>query len=219
MDDQDLTTAPARRRTGTVAWLSAAGVAVLALGIVIGSAFDAEPTTPVAAPRTTSPQVEPTTDPTPESFAPAQPGVTWLADLPPVDSSSIDDAYVESPWTAAAAKVRNVTYPKSVSATGAWCSSAQLTFALDGKYTRFTARVAIADDSLETKPLDFYIVIDGQRVSEVANAGTEPHPVDLPVTGAARLTIGVEPPDADTARCPGPERVGVWADPALSPAG
>jgi hypothetical protein len=221
MDDQDLTTAPARRRTGTVAWLSAAGVAVLALGIVIGGALDAEPALPVAAPPTTSPQAQaaPTTDPTPERLAPAQPGVTWLADLPPVDSSSIDDAYVESPWTAAAAKVREVTYPKSVSATGAWCSSAQLTFALDGKYTRFTAQVAIADDSLETKTLDFYVVIDGQRVSEVADAGTTPHPVDLPVTGALRLTIGVEPPEPDTGRCPGPERVGVWADPALTPAG
>lgn len=219
MDDQDLTAAAPRRRTGTVAWLSAAGVAVLALGIVIGGALDADPATPVAAPPTTSPQAQASPDPTPESFAPAQPGVTWLADLPPVDSSSIDDAYVESPWTAAAAKVRGVTYPESVSATGAWCSSAQLTFALDARFTRFTAQVAIADDSLETKPLDFYIVIDGQRVGEVANAGTEPHPVDLPVTGAARLTIGVEPPDSDTGRCPGPERVGVWADPALTEAG
>lgn len=219
MDDQDLTAAPARRRTATVAWLSAAGVAVLASGIAIGSSFDAEPASPAATPPTTSAQVAPTTDPTPESFAPAQPGVTWLADLPPVDSSSIDDAYVESPWTAAAAKVRDVTYPKSVSATGAWCSSAQLTFALDGKYTRFTARVAIADDSLETKPLDFYLMIDGRRVGEIAGAGTDPHPVDLPVTGAARLTIGVEPPEADAGRCPGPERVGVWADPALTPAG
>ena len=140
-----------------------------------------------------------------------------LADLPPVDSSSIDDTYVESPWTAAAAKVRKATYSKSVSATGAWCSAAQLTFALDGKYDRFTAQVAIADDSLERKELDFYVLVDDRRVAEVPNTGTTtPQPVDVPVAGARLLTIGVEPPEADASGCPGPERVGVWADPALT---
>ena len=220
MDDQDLNTAHARRRKGPAVWLSAAGVAVLALGIAIGSTFDAGPATPVAARTTTSPQVGTavTTSSTAASVASARPGTVWPADLPQVDSSSIDDMYVESPWTAAPAKVRKVTYPKSVSATGAWCSAARLTFALDGKYDRFTAQVAIADDSLSKKALDFYVVIDDRRVTEVADTGATPQPVDLPVTGARLLTIGVEPPAEDRSGCPGPERVGVWADPALTPA-
>lgn len=218
MDDQDLKTAHVRRRTGPALWLSAAGVAVLALGIAIGSTFDAEPTTTAAATLpTTSPQAR-TSTATTESVAAARPGTVWLSDLPPVDSSSIDDMYVESPWTAAPAKVRKVTYTKSVSATGAWCASAQLTFALDGKYDRFTAQVAIADDSLATKELDFYVVVDGHRATEIANTGPTPHPVDLPVTGARLLTLGVEPSaEEDPSDCPGPERVGVWADPALAP--
>ncbi|MCC8244171.1 NPCBM/NEW2 domain-containing protein [Saccharothrix luteola] len=217
MDDQDLNTAHVRRKPGPALWLSAAGVAVLALGIAIGSTFDAEPAT-TAAPAlpTTSPQA---TTSTTESVAAARPGTIWLSDLPPVDSSSIDDMYVESPWTAAPAKVRKVTYPKSVSATGAWCSSAQLTFALDGKYDRFTAQVAIADDSLATKELDFYVLVDDHRAAEIANTGPTPQPVDLPVTGARLLTIGVEPLAEDPSDCPGPERVGVWADPTLTPAG
>lgn len=70
-----------------------------------------------------------------------------------------------------------------------------------------------------TKELDFYVELDGQRVIELPNIGTTPQPVDLPVTGARLLTIGVEPPDGDANGCPGPERVAVWADPALTPAG
>jgi hypothetical protein len=218
MDDQDLTAAHVRRKPGPVIWLSAGGVAVLALGIAIGSTFDAEPAGTAATRSTTPPQAETTTSATPESVAAARPGTVWLADLPPVDSSSIDDMYVESPWTAGPAKAREVTYTKSVSATGAWCSSARLTFALDGGYDRFTAQVAIADDSLVTKELDFYVLVDDRRVAEIANTGTTPQPVDLPVTGARLLSIGVEPPAEDPSDCPGPERVGVWADPALTPA-
>jgi hypothetical protein len=218
MDDQDLNTARVRRKTGPVAWLSVAGVAVLTLGIAIGSTFTAEPTTTAAGRSTTSPPVETpaTTSPTAESVAEPRPGAVWLADLPPVDSSSIDDMYVESPWTAAPAKVRKVQYAKSVSATGAWCSSARLTFALDGKYDRFTAQVAIADNSLATKALDFYVLVDDQRVAEVPNTGTTPQPVDVPITGARLLTIGIEPPPEEPSGCPGPERMGVWTDPTLT---
>jgi hypothetical protein len=217
MDDEDSTGARARARTRSVVWVSAAGVAVLVVGMVIGSALDAEPTTPLAARSTTSQPVGTTTSPTGGSVVPLRSGVTWLADLTPVDSSSIDDQYVESPWTAAAAPVRGLTHTKSISATGAWCTAAQLTFALDGKYARFTAQVAIADNSLMTKELDFYVLVDDQRATELPNTGPTPHPVDVPVTGAQRLTIGVEPPSGDPSRCPGPERVAVWADPALTP--
>ena len=216
MDDQDSSAARARVGTRTVVWLSAAGVAVLALGVVIGGALGADPATPAGS--TTSPQAETVGTPTEDSVAPLRPGVTWLADLPPVDSSSIDDQYVESPWSATAAKVRKVTYTKSVSATGAWCSAARLTFALDGEYDRFTAQVAIADDSLMTKGLDFYVLVDDHRAAELPNTSTTPLPVDVPVTGARRLTIGVEPPANDLSDCPGPERVGVWADPSLTTA-
>ncbi|MCE6994628.1 hypothetical protein LZG04_07365 [Saccharothrix sp. S26] len=73
---------------------------------------------------------------------------------------------------------------------------------MDGEYARFTARVAIADDSL----------ID-QRAAELPNTGPTPHPVGVPVTGVRRLAIGVEPPTGDPSRCPGPERVAVRADP------
>jgi hypothetical protein len=162
---------------------------------------------PVVAPPTTE-----------ASAPPARPNATWLADLPPIDSSSIDDTYVESPWTVSSAQVRKVTHPKSISATGAWCTSARLTFALDGKYDRFTAQVAIADNSLETRELDFYVLVDEQR-AEIPNVGPTPQPVDIAVAGASRLTIGVEPPAADVSDCPGPERVGVWADPSLTAAG
>lgn len=217
MDDQDLNNARFRRKYLSVAWLSAAGVAVLVVGMIIGSSLDAEPATPLADRYTTSPQVQ-TTTATSESTAPLRPGVTYLADLPPVDSSSIDATYVESPWTAGPAKVRKAQYSKSVSATGAWCSSARLTFALDGKYDRFTAQVAIADNSLATKELDFYVLVDDQRIAEVPNTGTTPQPVDVPVTGARLLAIGVEPPPEEANGCPGPERVGVWADPTLTPA-
>ncbi|MEU4744453.1 NPCBM/NEW2 domain-containing protein [Actinosynnema sp. NPDC023658] len=212
MDD-----ARARRGTGKVVGLSIAGVAVLGLGMFLGSTFDAEP---VATPRETSTQAgAPTSTSTTTTTAAAGPGATWLADLAPVDSSSIDDMYVESPWTASAAKVGKTTYTKAISADGAWCSSAQLTFALDGKYERFSAQVAIAGDSLETKPLDFYVLTDDQRVAEVQNVGTAPKAVDVPLAGKSRLTIGVEPPTADPSDCPGPERVGVWADPTLTAAG
>ena len=219
MDDQELDSPRPRTRTRAVVWLSAAGVAVLALGMVIGGALDDEPAaSPATGHSTTSPQVETTATPTEQSVAPLRAGVTWLADLAPVDSSSIDDSYVGSPWTATGASVAKVTYSKSVSATGAWCSAAQLTFALDGKFDRFTAQVAIADKSLMTKGLDFYVVLDDRRAAEFPNTGTTPQPVDLPVTGARLLTIGLEPPADDASGCPGPERVGVWADPALTPA-
>lgn len=212
MDDEHSSTA--HRRARSAVWLSAAGVAVLALGIAIGGTLDPEPTATTHPP--TSQPLPAVTSPTAPITAPLRPGVTWLADLAPVDSSSIDDHYVESPWTATAAKVRDTTYTKSVSATGAWCSTARLTFALDGKYHRFTAQVAIAANSLMTKELDFYVLVDDRRTAELPNTGTTPQPVDVPVTGAQRLTIGVEPPADDPSDCPGPERVAVWADPALA---
>lgn len=221
MDDQDLATERSGRRRGTVVWLSAAGVAVLVVGIVIGSQWDGEPSPPLADRVTTSglanlPVVEPSSE---ETVATARPGTTWLADLPPVDSTSIDDTYVESPWTVASARVRKTTYTRSISATGAWCSRAQVTFAVDGKYERLTAQVAIADDSLETKELDFYVLADDQRVGDIANVGPTPQPVDIPLTGVRLLTIGVEPTSTDLSDCPGPERVGVWADPSLTALG
>ncbi|MFE2756421.1 NPCBM/NEW2 domain-containing protein [Actinosynnema sp. NPDC059335] len=212
MDDEDSSAARGRGRSAV--WLSAAGVAVLALGIAIGGALTPEPTATTRLP--TSPPVPEVAPPTSRSTAPLRPGVTWLADLAPVDSSSIDDQYVESPWTATAADVRDTTYTKSLSATGAWCSTARLTFALDGKYHHFTAQVAIAADSLMTKELDFYVLVDDRRTAEFPNTGPTPQPVDVPVTGAQRLTIGVEPPADDPGACPGPERVAVWADPALA---
>ncbi|WP_367137344.1 NPCBM/NEW2 domain-containing protein [Saccharothrix sp. HUAS TT1] len=222
MDDQDRDDPRDRRIAGKAVWLPVAGVAVLAAGVLIGVQLNPAPSKTEASTqvKTTSATTSTTTSAVEASIAPVRPGATWLADLAPVDSSSIDDMYVESPWTAAPATVREVTYTKAVSATGAWCRSAQLTFALDGGYERFSARVAIADNSLETKGLDFYVVVDDRRVVEIANAITEPQPVDVPVVGARLLTIGVEPPADDLSDCPGPERVGVWADPSFTtPAG
>jgi hypothetical protein len=222
MDDQDLATARTGVRRTTVVWLSTAGVAVLAVGIVIGSQWDSAPTSPPIAERTTTTSVTvlPVAEPSPEVSDPvAGPGSIWLADLPPVGTSSLDDSYVGGPWTTTSARVGENNYPKAVSATGAWCSRAQVTFALDGKFERFTAKVAIARNSLETKGLDFYVLADDQRVAEIPNVGLAPWPVDLVVTGARLLTIGVEPPAGDRSDCPGPERVGVWANPVLTVAG
>ncbi|MFD1150085.1 NPCBM/NEW2 domain-containing protein [Saccharothrix hoggarensis] len=220
MDDRDREPARAGGRGRTVALLSAAGVAVLALGVVIGTRLDTSSTSAAAdsPPTSATPPTTPATVVTSESIAMLRPGATWLADLAPVDSSSIDDMYVESPWTAAAARVRGVTYGKAVSATGAWCSSAQLVFALDGKYDKFSAHVGIAEDSLETKGLDFYVLADDKRVAEIPDVGLTPQPVDISVAGASRLAIGVEPTASDLSDCPGPERVGVWADPSLTAA-
>lgn len=222
MDDQDLKSAR-RGRPGSVVALSVAGVVILAVGVLVGSrlgpvlspsqAADRASTTtttadlPVGAPST---EVQPTAAP---------PNATWLADLTPVASSSIDNTYVASPWTIAAARVRGAVHGKAISATGAWCSSAQLIFALDGKYDRFSARVAIADNSLDTKELDFYVLADDKRVAEIPNTGTTARTVDVSVAGAVRLAIGVERTSADPSPCPGPQRVGVWVDPSLTAAG
>ncbi|MGM1061235.1 NPCBM/NEW2 domain-containing protein [Saccharothrix sp. Mg75] len=217
MDGQDSRTARPRR-TGTVVGLAAAGVAVLVVGVVIGR-WDLFPPSPQAA-LPPPPVVEPVTassEPVPDPVA--GPGTTWLADLTPVGSTSIDEAYAESPWKVATARVSGVEHRKSISATGAWCSSAQLEFAIGGEYERLTARVAISDDSPVTKALDFYVLADGRRVGEVPDVGMTPQRVDVVVTGASRLTIGVEPTAADGGGCPGPERIGVWADPSLTRAG
>ncbi|GAA3462294.1 hypothetical protein ACFFSW_05555 [Saccharothrix longispora] len=128
--------------------LAAAGVAVLAAGVVIGR-WDAWSPSPRAAslPATSAPA--------------AGPGAIRLADLEPVGSTSVDEAYAESPWQVAAARVSGVEHRESISASGAWCSSARLEFAVEGEYERLTARVAIADDSQLTKALDFHVPADG----------------------------------------------------------
>ncbi|MDU0288100.1 NPCBM/NEW2 domain-containing protein [Saccharothrix longispora] len=202
--------------------LAAAGVAVLAAGVVIGRWDLWSPSPQAASLQATSPPAAGPVTASSSDAGPAPvagPGATWLADLKPVGSTSIDEAYAESPWQVAAARVSGVEHRKSISATGAWCSSAQLEFAVDGEYERLTARVAIADDSQLTKALDFYVLADGRRVGEVPDVGMTPQRVDVVVAGASRLTIGVEPTAADGGGCPGPERVGVWVDPSLAKAG
>ncbi|WP_309117399.1 NPCBM/NEW2 domain-containing protein [Saccharothrix sp.] len=131
----------------------------------------------------------------------------------------MDDRYDKGPWTSGPANIRGNTRDKAWSATGAWCGTAQLGFTLDGQFGRITAQVAIAGNSAVTKPLDFFILADGNRIAEYQTVGKAPQPVDVSIAGAKSITIGVEPPDGDGTRCPGPERIAVWAEARLIPAG
>ena len=45
-----------------------------------------------------------------------------------------------------------------------------------------------------------------------------PVTTDVLLLAGGLLAIGVEPPPEEANGCPGPERVGVWADPTLTPA-
>ncbi|MFI9814626.1 NPCBM/NEW2 domain-containing protein [Saccharothrix variisporea] len=145
-----------------------------------------------------------------------EPGTTWLSDRQPVDDPP-DGGSDRGAWTSGSANVRGQTRAKAWRATGAWCGKAQLAFTLDGQFTRLTAQVAIAGDSPDTRPLDFYVITDGTRSVEFQHVGKAPQPVDVALAGVHTLAIGVEPPDGDSTRCPGPERVAVWVEARLVP--
>ncbi|XVV01724.1 NPCBM/NEW2 domain-containing protein [Actinosynnema sp. CA-248983] len=198
--------------TGRLVGLFAAGAAVLVVGILLGTQLVPEPT-PVAssveAPSTQATTTTTTHDPDPNAF--------WLADRKPTGSTSVDDHYNAGPWTSGPANIRGNTRDKAWSATGAWCGTAQLHFTVDNQFGRITAQVAIAGNSAVTKPLDFFILADGNRVAEYQTVGKAPQPVDVSIAGAQTITIGTEPPDGDVTRCPGPERIAVWAEARLIP--
>lgn len=198
---------------GRLVGLSAAGVAVLAVGMVVGTQLVPEPATVASSVETSSSRTTTTTT----TYSP-DPNAFWLADRTPAASTSVDDRYDKSPWTSGAANLRGNTRYKAWSATGAWCGTAQLQFALDGRFGRLTAQVGIAANSEVTKPLDFFLLVDGNRVAEYQTVGGAPQPVDVSIAGARTLTIGVEPPEGDSTRCPGPERIAVWAEARLIPA-
>ncbi len=202
-----------RRTPGTLAWLLGAGAATLALVIVQG--LHSTPAPAASAPAQAGPAATTTgTVGTALSAASAPSNAISLADLTP-----IKNGLAQNLWTTDPVRLNGIPHDRAVAATGAWCGSTQIEYALDGKFTRFTATVGIADQSAETKPLDFYVLTDGIPAAELrAVGGKSPKPVDVPVTGAARLVIGVKPPAGDPSTCPGPERVGAWAGPLLTPA-
>ncbi|MEV0679709.1 NPCBM/NEW2 domain-containing protein [Actinosynnema sp. NPDC050436] len=211
-----LTTARVRDRPAprVLLSLSLVSVAALALVIVLGSQdAPAEPTSPRAAPGSSATTAG--TIGTAQATPPPPPGAVSLVDLGPVRGDPARNL-----WTSGPTRLAGVPHDKAVAATGAWCGSNQVEYALDGRFARFQALVGIADESAETKPLHFFALADGNRVVDfpVVQSRT-PRAVDVPVAGVTRLVIGVQPPAGDPSNCPGPERVGVWADPLLVPAG
>ncbi|MEJ2854002.1 MULTISPECIES: NPCBM/NEW2 domain-containing protein [unclassified Saccharothrix] len=146
-----------------------------------------------------------------------EPGTTWLSDREPTAGTTPDTENDRGPWTSGRANVRGNMREKAWRVSGAWCGKAQLAFTLDRQFTRLTAQVAIAGDSPDTRPLDFYVMTDGTRSVEFQHVGKAPQPVDIALTGVQSLAIGVEPPDGDATRCPGPERVAVWVEARLIP--
>lgn len=198
---------------GRLVGLSLAGVAVLAAGIVLGTQLVPEPT-PVAS-SAEAPSAPRATSTTTTTFDP-EPGTTWLSDLDPVSAPPNTESD-RGPWTSGRANVRGNMREKAWKVTGAWCGKAQLGFTLNGGFTRLTAQVAIAGDSPDTRPLDFYLIADGTRSVEFQHVGKAPQPVDVALTGVQVLAIGVEPPDGDATRCPGPERIAVWVEARLIP--
>ncbi|MBB5959304.1 hypothetical protein FHS29_005924 [Saccharothrix tamanrassetensis] len=206
-----------RPPAGLLALLSTASVATLALVIVLSNQGIPAPATPAHTAGGPSPSSGPatTTDAigTARSVPPTPPNATSLTTLRPVKNEASENL-----WTTGTMRLKGVTHDQAIAATGAWCGSTEVEFALDGKYDRFSALIGIADESAETKPLDFYVLTDGHRVGDFPAVGKVPQLATVPVAGALRLTIGVEPPDGDASTCPGPERVGMWADPLLTPA-
>ncbi|MEU4805951.1 NPCBM/NEW2 domain-containing protein [Actinosynnema sp. NPDC023587] len=210
-----LTTSRARDRPAPRGLLSltSASVAALALVITFGrQAAPVEPVPPQAAPNlSTTTAVDPVGST--KSASPVSRGAVSLTTLGPVENDP-----AENLWTPGPVRFRGVPHDHAISATGAWCGSNQIEYPLDGRFARFTAFVGVVDESAETKPLDFYALTDGNRVVDLAAVSDKaPQLVDIPVTGVKRLVIGVKPPAGDPSNCPGPERVGAWADPLLTP--
>ncbi|QTR02315.1 NPCBM/NEW2 domain-containing protein, partial [Saccharothrix algeriensis] len=154
------------------------------------------------------------TDPLGGARTAQPPGTVALTDLRPVRDDPDGNL-----WTSGEEHLAGVPRGRALAATGAWCGTTRLEFALDGEYARFSALTGISDRSAETRPLRFYVLTDGHRAVDLPEVGRAPQPVDVPVAGVTRLVIGVQPPAGDTSTCPGPERVGVFADPLLTRAG
>ncbi|WP_433263008.1 NPCBM/NEW2 domain-containing protein [Actinosynnema sp. CS-041913] len=204
-----------RPSTALLAGLSTASVATLVLAIVLGSMDMSPRATPANAASTPPPSTTSTpseTIGTAQSVPLTPPNAVSLADLKPIENEANENL-----WTTGATRLQGVPHDKAIAVTGAWCGATQVEFALNARFERFTAFIGIADDSAETKPLDFYVLADGNPADFPA-VGKTSRMVDIPVAGAQRLTIGVRPPTGDASKCPGPERVGVWADPLLTPA-
>ncbi|RKT56569.1 NPCBM/NEW2 domain-containing protein [Saccharothrix australiensis] len=203
-----------RPSAGLLALLAGASVATFALVIVLGSQGAPAPAStagPTPAATTTSAPGTPRSTPAGPS---SRPNTISLTDLRPVRNDA-----TENLWTTGPMRLRNVSHDHALAATGAWCGSVRVEFALDGKYDRFSAVIGISDESAETKPLDFFVLADGRPAADFPATGRTPRLVEVPVAGVTRLVLGLEPPDGDVSSCPGPERVGGWADPLLTPAG
>ncbi|MEU6152626.1 NPCBM/NEW2 domain-containing protein [Actinosynnema sp. NPDC047251] len=209
-----LTTTRARDRPPPRVLLSLtlAGGAALALVVVLASGHaPTEQATSQAAPGT--PTTAADTIGSAKSIPNTAPGAISLVDVGPVRNDP-----AENLWTTGPVRLKGVPHDQAIAATGAWCGSNQIEYPLDGRFDRFTAFVGISDESAETKPLDFFALTDGNRVVDLAAVSNKaPQLVEIAVTGVARLVIGVKPPAGDPSNCPGPERVGVWADPLLIP--
>ncbi|MFC4530194.1 NPCBM/NEW2 domain-containing protein [Sphaerisporangium dianthi] len=97
-----------------------------------------------------------------------------------------------------------------------WCQGAiKQTYALDGKYSKFEALVAIGDDGSEMETqVEFSIDVDKAVRNFNVRFGQEPMHIAVPLTGnkgkALRLTLGVESKDCKSVRA-------VWISPKIYP--
>ncbi|WP_405954315.1 NPCBM/NEW2 domain-containing protein [Streptomyces phaeochromogenes] len=82
-------------------------------------------------------------------------------------------------------------------------------FQLDGKYSRFQAKVGLADYSDDGASATFYVELDGEVKKTVPVGLNETKNIDLDVTGVRRIKISA---NYDVTAC-----VPVWVDPVVTP--
>lgn len=193
-------------------WLGSLMVAVLTLtsfggGYGLGRAT-APATTPSAATpaRATPPQAVAgaPADTTPSVITTSADGVTAVATTRPVAGAlplaratpATTDTYGK--WQTGPVSVETVEYDEAIVLLAAtsvfFCDVLRYTeYVLGRRYKRLTGRVALADDSANTKSVPLVVLLDGEaRVRK--NVTTAPLRLDVDLTGVNRVRFELTPP-------------------------
>ncbi|WP_439427545.1 NPCBM/NEW2 domain-containing protein [Micromonospora sp. LA-10] len=164
------------------------------------SPVGAAPTT-AAAPATGTPVAATTGVPT-ATGVPASGATTWLYDVPSVDGGK--------GWEQGAETVDGKRYDNSlVASTCSATAEESESFNLGKRFAGFRATIGVPDDVPDVFRARFTVLVDGEVVfrRDLGLGGTAT--LDVPVTGALRLTLHVDNVG------PGGCDNGVWIEPRL----
>ncbi|MFC7549973.1 NPCBM/NEW2 domain-containing protein [Plantactinospora sp. GCM10030261] len=215
------------RRRARRQWVTVIAVLVVALGgIATGmsasrlwpSLFGADdPRTPAAAGHATRSPTPPAVVPSGSPSAGPPQSSPSAADRPSFVDLQLAGPDDERSFEAGSRKVNAETYEDAYAAK-LLCyvvgSAAQDEYQVDRQYQRFTAKVGLADaGSASGIQVRFSVSVDGKVVRSVVATVGEIKTIDVPVTGALRMSLRAEIPDVS--ECGG-EALATWVEPRLT---